>query len=52
MKEGSSKRYFNRELSWLFFNSRVLAEAKNSQVPLMDAEQAKLLNPKVIAGES
>ena len=36
MKEGSSKRYFNRELSWLFFNSRVLAEAKNSQVPLME----------------
>ena len=36
MKEGSSKRYFNRELSWLFFNTRVLAEAKNKQVPLME----------------
>ncbi len=36
MKEDSLKRYFNRELSWLFFNTRVLAEAKNTQVPLME----------------
>ena len=36
MKESSSKRYFNRELSWLFFNTRVLAEAKNTSVPLME----------------
>ena len=29
-------RYLNRELSWLDFNSRVLALAENSEVPLME----------------
>src|SRR6187431_1232792 len=33
--------YINRELSWLEFNARVLAEAASSQVPLY--ERAKVL---------
>ena len=41
-KPVAQKRYFNRELSWLAFNERVLEEATNSAVPLL--ERVKFLS--------
>ena len=36
MKSDKSKNYFNRELSWLAFNQRVLDRAIMEQVPLLE----------------
>src|ERR1700761_3470276 len=30
------RRYFNRDLSWLYFNERVMEEAANDAVPVLE----------------
>lgn len=36
MSEAQTERFFNRDLSWLEFNDRVLYQAKDKRVPLLE----------------
>ena len=38
----SSSLFFNRELSWLAFNERVLHEAQDERTPLLEAGEVSL----------
>ena len=39
-------KYFNRELSWLAFNDRVLQEALDDEVPLVERYRVRVANVK------
>ena len=42
-----NERFTNRELSWLAFNKRVLSEAKDNHLPLM--ERLKFLTMAIVS---
>ena len=47
MADGAD-RFFNRELSWLQFNSRVLAQAEDPQLPLLKCSRNMVSRLKML----